>query len=315
MTQIAIVGTKGSGKTTLAVVWANYMETRKDGSSLKSKTWETTEFVMESYMRLQSGSILEPTPSKGEFPLEWTLKVNKRGFPVQLIDYPGHDIKPLFLKDTYKTTSDKHDRGVLDYIKNSDIVILTVNVNDFCGEKNKDERWKNSVVLQGVLEVLAEDSNHRHIAVVFTAWDEKQAYVEKHGGTIENYLEKELPRLHNAIISMQDSRSTIKILPVAAFVGIESDTHPIRLPEKDFRSIGIDKLSDWILKVVKKKANESDAIFFGAICAGVFALVGVGLGWFFGAGIGAGIGCLIGAFIGWLSGYGIIYDQTDNKHI
>jgi len=297
MTQIAIVGTEGSGKTTLASVWAKYMQTRTSGNVFLAPTgWNTREYVNSVYTMLQGGGWWRSTEAGRQFELEWTLTVDKRKVLVKLIDSAGQDLRSLITGDAYKNTRNSSLRKLLDYIQKSDILVLVVNLRDFLDEPDGNRRWRNSAILQEVIGF----SRHRHIAVVFTAWDCYHPVVEDEFGTFQNYLERALPELYISIRSGRSNGNIIDIFPVAAVdTEIETlDGTPFRVPRKNFTSYGIDTLSDWILKAEKEIADRKTKAIGAFVCAGCGAFIGTGLGWFFGGGVSAGIGCLIGVVIG-----------------
>jgi len=89
---IAIVGTRGAGKTVLTTVLANHLSTPKDGVLLIPNNYEIAEYVELNYAKLQRGEWLDST--NVERKLSWKLRApGKEEQQLTLLDCPGEDIQ------------------------------------------------------------------------------------------------------------------------------------------------------------------------------------------------------------------------------
>lgn len=256
--QIAIVGTEGSGKTILASVLAKRMS-NTDEVFLHPRDWETAEYVEKVWNALNNGEWWKSTEAGRAFELQWTLHIKQQTFPLKLIDSAGQDLRELFSKNTYKQDNlTGIQRELLDYIQTASVVIIVVNLLHFRGEPDGLKRKQNEFVLKEVVDMFADDGKHQDIALVFTAWDLYHAGITKNYGNFTNYLQKELPQLYNAMRLGHQSGDSITWFPVAAVRETEVKNN-IRVPKPDFRSIGLDTLSNWLLNAVQGEHNRIQA--------------------------------------------------------
>ncbi|MDR1384518.1 MAG: hypothetical protein LBJ67_11850 [Planctomycetaceae bacterium] len=340
--QIAIVGTEGSGKTVLATVWAKKMSLRQDGTFLNSKGMKTGMYVEQAWAALNNGEWLPSTPPGQKFELEWNLHIGNVVYPVKLVDVAGQDLRNLFSYERHKEANlSEHERGVLNYLANSSIVVIVVNLQDFTGEPDAVKRAENELILKEIIDMYSVDAKHQDIAVVFTAYDLYRVEMEKRHGSFANYVKNELPTLVNTARAGAKSGDNIKFFPAAAVAETEirlenSGVH--RVPKKNFKSFGLDKLSDWILdnvqKLARQDAEKQEAVrreeaereaavqdaadwaellkqivgaviglVIGAIAGGVTGLLfGGGFMCLVGAVIGLAVGGGVGGFISWCIG-------------
>ncbi|MDR2706600.1 MAG: hypothetical protein LBC02_12545 [Planctomycetaceae bacterium] len=255
--QIAIVGTEGSGKTILASVLAKRMSSNTEGNIfLHPRGWETAEYVEKVWNVLNNGEWWKSTEAGYTFELQWTLHIGQLSVPMKLIDSAGQDLRELFSKNTYKQKNlSGIQRELLDYIQTASVVILVVNLLHFRGEPDGLKRKQNEFVLKEVIDMFAADSKHQDIAVVFTAWDLYYADITKNYGNFTNYLQKELPQLYNAMRLGFQSGDSIHWFPVAAVMDTELKNN-IRVPKSNFRSGGLDTLSNWLINIVQREQNK-----------------------------------------------------------
>ncbi|MDR2116139.1 MAG: hypothetical protein LBP87_07145 [Planctomycetaceae bacterium] len=309
--QIAIVGTEGSGKTILASVLAKRMSSNTEGIFWHPRGWETAEYVERVWNALNNGEWWKSTEAGRMFEMQWTLHLGQLSLPVKLIDSAGQDLRELFSKDTYKKENlSGIQRELLDYIQTASVVIIVVNLLHFRGEPDGLKRKQNEFVLKEIVDMFAADSKHQDIAVVFTAWDLYYTDITKNYGNFTNYLQKELSQLYNAMRLSHQSGDTITWFPVAAVMDTEVKNN-IRVPKPNFRSGGLDTLSQWLLKIVQREQNKEQAEkqtkeyetkmqqlnqwLIPVICGIMAGMVGL----FSGTGIGVAITCLIiGGIIG-----------------
>ena len=135
-------------------------------------------------------------------------------------------------------------------------------MRDFLGEPDPNKVIENGYTLKGVLDALSKDQE-RQIAFVFTAYDLYDATIQEKYGTVERFIEEELPYLHNAHID----NKPVKCFPVAAVAQTEvitkSDGGARRVPALNFTSKGLDPLIDWLADVmvadIQKQVEEETA--------------------------------------------------------
>jgi GTPase SAR1 family protein len=254
--QIAIVGTEGSGKTILATVLAKRMSSNTEDIFLHPRDWQTAEYVEKVWSVLNCGEWWKSTEAGCTFELQWTFHIGRLKFPMKLIDSAGQDLRELFSKDTYKKNnlSNIH-RNLLDYIQNASVVILVVNLLHFRGEPDALKRKQNEFVLKEVIDMFATDTKPQDIAVIFTAWDLYCADITKHYGNFAKYLQQELPQLYNAIRLGQQAGDSIYCFPVAAVMDTEIKNN-IRVPKPNFRSGGLDMVSNWLINIIHREQHK-----------------------------------------------------------
>ena len=307
--QIAIVGTEGSGKTVLASTLAQRMSSVRAGCDVYlHPDGSTDKYIEEVWLTLNEGKWWRTTEPGQKFELQWTLNVGQLEFPVKLIDSAGQDLRGLFSQDTSKGGGlTRIQQELLDYIQTASVVIVVVNLLHFRGEADGVKRAGNQRVLKEVVDMFTEDGKrgkHRNIAIVFTAWDLYDADISRNYGDFSNYLERELPRLYNAMRLAQRAGNTVSRFPIAAVAETEkkwSDERKRyeRVPKPGFRSDGLDELEDWLIRVVadkynrefikrhNKKYDEEMRILNMWLIPTVAGVLGVLPGLFFGSLIGA----------------------------
>jgi GTPase SAR1 family protein len=254
--QIAIVGTEGSGKTILASVLAKRMSSNTENIFLHPRDWQTAEYVEKVWTSLNSGEWWKSTEAGCAFELQWTFHIGRLALPMKLIDSAGQDLRELFSKDTYKKENlTGIHRELLDYIQTASVIILVVNLLHFRGEPDAIKRKQNEFVLKEVIDMFATDAKSQDIAVVFTAWDLYYADITKNYGNFTKYLQKELPLLYNAMRLGQQSGDLISCFPVAAVMDTELKNN-IRVPKSNFRSGGLDTVSNWLINIVQREHHK-----------------------------------------------------------
>ncbi|MDR1383378.1 MAG: formylglycine-generating enzyme family protein [Planctomycetaceae bacterium] len=253
--QIAIVGTEGSGKTVLATVWAKKMFQQGD-TYLYSKGFNTGIYVEKAWITLNNGEWLPSTSPGKKFELEWDLYIGHVAYPVKLLDVAGQDLRALFSNERRNDTNlSEHERSVLDYLTNSSIIVIVVNLDDFVGEPEVFKRVENELILKDIIDIYAADKQHQDIAVVFTAYDLYQAEMEEQHGCFEDYVKNKLRILWQAMrVGRQSGNMSIDLFPVAAVNKTEiCPESRRRVPKPNFTSFGLEEFSDWVLTKVQQQ--------------------------------------------------------------
>ncbi|MDR2755833.1 MAG: hypothetical protein LBC20_09020 [Planctomycetaceae bacterium] len=265
--QVAIVGTEGSGKTVLATVWAKRMTQRNDEIFLDPKGFNTGMYVEKIWTTLNRGEWNESTPPGTKFELEWDLQFGNNTYPVKLIDVAGQDLRNLFAFERHKDWDGlfEMEQIILNYLLNSSLVIFVVNLQDFVGEPDVMKRKENEFMLKEVIDTFTANENQQDIIIVFTAYDLYEAEIKKHGN-FEQYIKEELIYLFHAVQNWskkfyRNDNVSHLFFPAAAVAETEiiTDTNGTvrRVPKPNFTSFGIDKLSDWIINIIKKNAEPN----------------------------------------------------------
>ena len=256
--QIAIIGTEGSGKTVLTTVLAKKLATPVNGVWLNPQDAKTEKYVERTWNTLRRGKWVPSTPPGTLFELSWKLQAGELECPMRMVDSAGQDLRKLFSDDGWSDDSNisDHDRLFIDYIQNSTILLVLINLRDFLGEADEERHIENRVVIKGVLDKLKKGNGKRQIAFVFTAYDQYKASIKKRYDTVEKFVEKELTNLHNAHVAGK----AVEFFSVAAVADTEERvledgaTHPVPAPK--FRSDGLEPLIEWLVKATNPKKKS-----------------------------------------------------------
>jgi GTPase SAR1 family protein len=247
--QIALIGTEGSGKTVLTTVLAKSLEKMQEGVWLNPQGAKTGKYIANTWNTLRNGEWVPSTPPGELFNLKWVMQIDKRECPMRMIDSAGQDLRRLFCNEEFNNPNlADQDRQFIEYIHNSTILLVLINLSDFIGESNEAKRIENGFTLKDVLDELLKDQE-RQIAFVFTAYDLYVETIRTKYGTVEQFLETELPYLHNA-----HGGKTVKCFAVAAVADTEiktgDDGIPRRVPAHNFSSKGLKPLITWLAAAV-----------------------------------------------------------------
>ncbi|MDR1923914.1 MAG: hypothetical protein LBQ66_06035 [Planctomycetaceae bacterium] len=250
--QIALIGTEGSGKTVLATVMAKRLSEAQDGIFLNPIGAKTALYIEKCWNTLQSGEWVPSTPPGQLFALKWNLSIQGKEYPTRLIDSAGQDLRKLFFDEGYNDPNiSEQDKQFIQYLKDSNILILIVNLKDFIGESDPTRRMENQIVVKEVLDVLKRDKIDRQLAIIFTQYDLYKTTIERGWNSCEEFIKKMLPYLHSAHIHGH----SVKIFPVAAVNKTEVKVNaatgkPYRVPAHNFTSDGLEQLIRWLKEVV-----------------------------------------------------------------
>lgn len=284
---IAIVGTRGAGKTVLVTVLAKCLSTPKNGAVLIPDDHRIAEYVELNYAKLQRGEWLDSTnvPTK----LSWKLRVKGREDQrLTLLDCPGEDIQRLFAQRHFeeeRTSENKRDKELLEYLFGASKVLLLINLGDFLGRtyderevrarqlrehslkefltalKNADKQQSKArtqkpsgrdlMVLDDHPSRKADDGGEasRHVAIVFTAYNVYRKQIEEMYGSVGRFLAKELPALWYEHFEGEGLTG----IRVSAVGETSSDGRP----KRGFSRDGIIAIIDWLIDPVKYVADRT----------------------------------------------------------
>ena len=267
--QIAIIGTEGSGKTVLTTVLAKKLTTPLNGVWLNPQGAKTGKYIENTWNTLCRGEWVPSTPPGTLFELSWKLQAGERECPMRMIDSAGQDLRRVFSDDGFNDPNlSDQDRRFIEYIQNSTILLVLINLRDFLGEADENRVIENGFILKAVLDKLKEDREKRQMVFVFTAYDLYEKTIEENYGTIEKFVEKKLPYLQNAYIAGK----SVNIFPVAAVAETEErvlENGVVQIvPAPKFRSRGLDPLIQWLAAAVvgdieaqeQQEAEEAAAV-------------------------------------------------------
>lgn len=285
---IAIVGTRGAGKTVLVTVLANYLSTPKNGVLLIPDSYEIAEYVELNYAKLQRGEWLDST--NVERKLSWKLRApGKVEQQLTLLDCAGEDIQRLFARRKFqveKSSESNKDIELVEYLMSASKVLLLINLQDFIDESYEEENVRNRRLREhslkefltaikendppngpdqspfpsthdfrllddhGLGEVPSADKPSRHIAVVFTAYNQYRGHIAKRYGNVANFLSKKLPAFYYEHIDGKGFVTGIHVSAVA-------DTGEGKRPKPGFKHEGLDTLIEWLVDPVCYVENRS----------------------------------------------------------
>ena len=283
---IAIVGTRGAGKTVFTTVLANYLSTPKNGVLLIPKTYDIEEYVALNYAKLQRGEWLDSTNMERK--LSWKLRIRgKEDQEMTLLDCPGEDIQRLFARrdfESEQSSGSKKDKDLVEFLLGASKVLLLINLQDFIDESFEEEdvrrrklrehslkeflsaiRQKQSQQLQSEVPELSSDDfqllgdcgagetrfvhdGPRHIAVVFTAFNRYREEIEKKYGSVPKFLSKRLPALYYEHFAGQGGTGIL--------VSAVAETDQNGCPLRGFRSDGLDTVIEWLIDPVRYEESR-----------------------------------------------------------
>jgi hypothetical protein len=274
---IAIVGTRGAGKTVFTTVLANYLSTPKNGVLLIPKTYDIEEYVALNYAKLQRGEWLDSTNLERK--LSWKLRTpGQEEQELSLVDCPGEDIQRLFARREFESEqsgASRRDKALVEYLLSATKVLLLINLKDFIDESFEEDDVRRRKLrehsLKEFLSAVKESQSHgthsplpvqssrdggsddnrvsggngetgrhrRHVAVLFTAYNQHRDHIEKRFGDIPRFLAKRLPALYYEHFDGQGGIG----FPVSAVANTTNEGYPAR----GFKSEGFEAVVKWLI--------------------------------------------------------------------
>ncbi len=263
---IAIVGTDGAGKTVLTTCLAKGFQNHSaDGTWLEPLTAATTEYVEKAWEKLTNSDWPDGTIVGHSFDLRWRLHLgNGTSCALRIIDAAGQTLRHLFAEEQINDFDqlDERIRPLAEYVRMADIVLFLVNLRDFAGEANTNNKVSNQWALKYAMDYLSRSSSPRRFLLVLTQIDLYRSYAKKYGnwGKVVQHF---LPYVYAAYLA--DGR--IKGCGVCAVnstqVIVDKEGQPRRVPARDFKFEGFTGLLKWIgdnasdlVSMKKEKANQ-----------------------------------------------------------
>ena len=242
---IAIIGTRGAGKSVFVTVLAKHLSTSKKGVTLIPDSYEVDEYIDLNYATLQRGQWIPST--NVEQTLSWQLEApGKAKQPVELMDIPGEDLQRLFARREYeKDDLLESDMGLVDNLLGSSTVLVLINLQDFLDDSYDESKIRSKKLkehaLKEFLTALRKDSK-RKVAIVFTAYNQFRRLIEDDYDGIVEFLKKKSPAFFNAHIK----GSGLPAFRVSAVRETQRSKHG-SFPKPGFSHEGLDRVIDWLI--------------------------------------------------------------------
>lgn len=272
--QIALVGTTRAGKSVFTTVLAKYLEKKREGVWLSPKGGRpksTYIQIEEWWSALRAGNWLPATTPGTLIELQWDLCVHEKKIPLQMFDYAGETLTDLFSgkKDNATGAAKEYFDKVRAVFERASVLLVLINLESFI-EKDLISTIENKGTLvtsmSAFLENLKRDGRSCRVCFVFTAYDQYESVIKSRWGSVKNFLEREIPPLHNEFV---DKKSNVEVLAVAAVGETEARVDPhdgttIRYPKSGFKTAGFTQLIKWLIEAIGDSKVELDANAAGA---------------------------------------------------
>lgn len=267
--QIALVGTTRAGKSVFTTVLAKYLERKHEGVRLSPKGGtpkSTYAQIDEWWNTLQTGSWLPATTPGTLIELQWDLCFDDKKIPLRMFDYAGETLTDLFSgkKDDAVGAAKEFFDKVRAVFESASVLLVLINLESFI-EKDVSSAGENKgtlvTAMSTFLDKLKLEGRSCRVCFVFTAYDQYKPLILSKWGSVEEFLEREIPPLYYEFV---DEKSDVKVLPVAAVGETETRVDPndgktVRFPKPGFKPVGFDPLVKWISEAVGSSKNELDS--------------------------------------------------------
>jgi len=267
MANIAILGTRESGKTVLMTVLARrYRNRNGDAPFLRYEDPETMGFTERNWHQLAVERAWPPLTQPGAlFKLQWSLEHGGQSHQIRLLDFAGETFAELFGRHRLTEAATRQQQGanpafgpLLDYLDRADVVLLLVNLRDYAntpGSAAEAELLiRNQWALRGALDYLVPRLGQR-AAVVLTQIGQ---YMELLGGrTPKTVMAEQL-----AATQITDIYPDLRFLAVDAVgateQGLNGETPTLR-PAANFPSWHLEDLMDFVVEAAAATEQQRQA--------------------------------------------------------
>jgi hypothetical protein len=250
--KVAVIGTEHSGKTVLITVLAAKYSNPAKGFHLNPQNKATYEYIERGFALL-NGANGPPQWLPGTDPgtmtkLSWELMApGHHPLGVRIIDGAGQDFREVFGNDDDFATLPEPTKVLLKHVRRAEILVLTLDLDDFIDRKKDDRRRSSEWTLRGAFDRLAGKSRDKHIALVFTGVDRYRAELEKHGSW-KAVAAAHVPPLRAAL---DDPRLTVMGVAAVAETQLDPSGQSQYVPKPEFKSEGLEDLLGWIVAAAK----------------------------------------------------------------
>lgn len=259
--RLAIVGTRGAGKTVFVTVLAKFLSLPWNGIQLIPNSHAVSAYVNLNYAKLQRGEWIPSTNEEQE--LSWRFVApNMEDQEISLIDIQGEVFQGLFARCEYLSDQvNERDKKLVNYLLGSSSVLILINLEDFIDKSYDEDNVRRKGLREfAIVEFLnaLKKSKDKNIAIAFTAYSQYRTYIKREYSNVINFLQTELPALYYGHIN--NANPIPGFLTSAVADVVESD-HGL-VPKPGFSSIGLDRVINWIIdpvaysKELRRKANE-----------------------------------------------------------
>ena len=287
--QIALIGTKGAGKTVLTTVWATMLSKGYEGLVMlgdpgevkkeAGESYSTKQLINKWYDELESGKWVKSTDQGELIALQWklTIKAIREDVPFRMFDSAGQDLKSLM--KLYNDTGSmddgldpKHQKLLDQHLNSATILLILLNPRDFLqgenGIANGQTHRETKDTIETVFNFIRANKPETDIAFIVTAWDQYGEQIEKQYGGRDKFIKETFPTLYALYIEKDNdaSESSVPHKDVPVFcVAAVNDTKEGRLetgqlgrvPKEGFGSFGLDKLTKWLRDTVVNEIETS----------------------------------------------------------
>lgn len=265
MPSIAIIGTEACGKTVFVTTLAKrFMTPDEQGVFIEPRTRATAKYI-DRVWRMLSDCDWPPANHQGELnELHWRFHASpEMSCDIRIIDCAGHDLRVLFSDEQVDNVESlpKPLQKVANYCRTADIVLFTVNINNFVEPDDHEQQLADEWAIKYAMDFLKKDNHGNHCCLLFTQADRYKHLEEEHGNW-DRIAEKFLPHVHAAHLS----NGKTPIFPVAAVANTTQKlirNRPNLVPDINFRSEGLEPVVQWIAEstrfVLSRQAKEKEA--------------------------------------------------------
>ena len=243
--RIAIVGTRGAGKSVFITVLAKHLSQPRNGVQLVPDSLETAEYIELNYAALQRSEWIPSTNT--DQALGWTFRSSgNKPQELTLLDFQGEVFQELFAKRDFEGDSlGEKDTELVDYLVGASSVIVLINLQDFLDASFEEDSVSGKLhrehALIEFLSTLKQDSN-KHIAIVFTAYYQFRTRIKEEYNDVSNFLKLELPTFFCKHI---EGSRTPGFLVSAVAETIKGSNGSV--PKPGSKHVGLDKVISWMV--------------------------------------------------------------------